>query len=144
MFTNPALCLGTDGSTGWIHDHGDGKWTTLSVYGMYVYKPRAIREPLHQCTLYRMNTIAVQETRLHGSDIMDMRTHTIFKSGKFGGGHELGAFVVDKKFKQQVINFKSIDERLCAIRIQTKFYKMWLINVHAPIKRTKRIQKDEF
>jgi hypothetical protein len=64
---------------------------------------------------------------------MDMKSHTLFYSGKEEGTREFGvAFVVERNMKQNVLDFKAIDKRLCILKIKTKFYNQSCINVCAP------------
>ena len=51
---------------------------------------------------------------------------------------------MNKQLKDHVIGFKPINERLCAIRIKTRFANLWLINAHAPTEVKEDAIKDEF
>jgi hypothetical protein len=42
------------------------------------------------------------------------------------------AFVVDRNMKQNVLDFKAVDERICVLRIKAKFQNISLIDMHAP------------
>jgi len=43
---------------------------------------------------------------------MDMKSHTLFYSGKEKGVREFGvAFVVERNMKRNVLDFKAVDER---------------------------------
>ena len=60
-------------------------------------------------------------------------THTHFYSGKIKGTREFGvAFVVVRTMKRNVIDFKTVDKRLCILKIKTKFHNCSCINAHAP------------
>jgi len=55
--------------------------------------------------------MALQETSRQGKDIMDMKSHTLFCSGKEEGTRESGvAFVVERNMKQNVLDFRAVDE----------------------------------
>lgn len=41
-------------------------------------------------------------------------------------------FVVERNMKRNVLYFKAADERMCIVRIKTKFHNLHLISVHAP------------
>jgi endonuclease/exonuclease/phosphatase family metal-dependent hydrolase/ribosomal protein S28E/S33 len=105
----------------------------------------ALKSLLEQVDKYNIDVAALQETKWLGSEITDMKSYTIFKSGKPSGNREFGvAFIVNKKFKQLVTDFKPINERLCALRIKTTFFNVWLINIHAPTEDKDDDIKDEF
>jgi hypothetical protein len=53
------------------------------------------------------------ETRWRAKGVMDTKTHTIFYSGKEKGAHEAGvAFLVDKNMKQNILDFKPVNENV--------------------------------
>lgn len=59
--------------------------------------------------------------------------------------HELGTgFVITKRIKHLVLDFKPVSPRLCYIRIKGKFFNYSLINVHAPIEDTSEEEKDVY
>jgi len=79
---------------------------------------------LFQLKEYRLAMMALQETRWQDEDIMDMKSHTLFYSGKEEGTGEFGvAFVVERNMKRNVLDFKAVDERICVLRIKTRFPK---------------------
>ena len=66
---------------------------------------------LSQLKEYKLAIMALQETRWQGTDIMDMKSHTLFYSSKEGGTREYGvAFVVERNVKLDVLDFKAVDE----------------------------------
>jgi endonuclease/exonuclease/phosphatase family metal-dependent hydrolase len=55
------------------------------------------------------------------------------------------AFLVDSKFNHiMLINFTPINERLCVIRIKSRFFNFSLINKHAPTNDSEEEAKDQF
>jgi exonuclease III len=100
---------------------------------------------LSQLKEYRLARTALQETRWQCKDIMDMKSHTLFYSGKEKGVREFGvAFVVERNMKRNVLDFKAVDEQTCVLRIKTRFQNMSLINVHAPTKEKEESEKEAF
>jgi exonuclease III len=95
------------------------------------YKTGALLSLLSQLKEYRLAITAIQETRWQGRD---MKSHTLFYSNKEEGSRDFGvAFVVERNMKRNVLDFKAVDERMCVLRIKTKFKNLSLINVHTPI-----------
>ena len=70
---------------------------------------------LSQLNQYRLDITSLQEMRLRATDVMDMKSHTYFQS-----------------MKRKVLDFKTEDDRICILRIKTKFKTLSFINVHAP------------
>jgi hypothetical protein len=68
---------------------------------------------LSQVKEYRVAITAMQETRWQGKDIKDMKSNTLFYSGKEEGIREFGVtFVVERNMKRNVLDFKAVDERM--------------------------------
>ena len=110
-----------------------------------MFKPGALLSLLSQLKQYKLDITALQETRWQGKDIMDMKSHTLFYSGKEEGTREFGvAFIVERNMKRNVLDFKAVDERICVLRIKTKFHNLSFINVHAPTEEKEEIEKEVF
>ncbi|GFG37136.1 hypothetical protein Cfor_05796 [Coptotermes formosanus] len=76
---------------------------------------------------------------------MDMKSHTLFYSGKEKETGESGvSFVVDRSTKRNILDFQAVGERTCVLRIQTTFLYLSFINVYAPIQENKEIEKEAF
>ena len=117
-----------------------GTWNVRTLF-----KTGALLSLLSQLKEYRLDITALQETRWQGKDIMDMKSHTLFYSGKEKGTREFGvAFIVERNMKKNVLDFKAVDERICVLRIKTKFQNVSLINVHAPTEEKEETEKEAF
>jgi endonuclease/exonuclease/phosphatase family metal-dependent hydrolase len=46
--------------------------------------------------------------------------------------------------KRNVLDFKTIDERICVLSIKTKFQNIIFINVHAPTEEKEQLEKEAF
>jgi len=103
-----------------------------------LFRTGALLSLLSQLKQYKLDITALQETRWQGKDILHMKSHTLFYSSKEEGTRKFGvAFVVDRNMKRNVLDFKAINERICVLRIKTKFHNLSLINVHARSHRRK-------
>ena len=86
-----------------------GTWNVRTLF-----MTGALLSLFSQLKEYRLAITALQETRWPGKDIMDMKSHTLFYSGKEKGVREFGvAFVVERNMKRNVLDFKAVDERMC-------------------------------
>jgi hypothetical protein len=84
-----------------------------------ICKTGALLSLLCQLKEYRIVITALQETRWQCKDIMDMKSRTLFYSGKERGTREFGvAFVVERNMKRTGLDFKAVDERMCVLRIK--------------------------
>ena len=110
-----------------------------------MYRTGALQSLLLEIQKYKIDLLAIQETRWMGKGVYDYKGYSIFYSGKENGAHEFGtAFIVSQNIKNSVIDFKPVDERICAIRLKTKFHNTWVINVHGPTKNKPDDIKDHF
>jgi hypothetical protein len=70
--------------------------------------------------------------------------HTIFQSGKSNGKREFGIeFIVNKEMKKNIPGFTPVSERICRLRVKTRFLNLSVINVHAPTEDKDETEKDE-
>jgi hypothetical protein len=83
-----------------------------------LFKSGALISLLSQLKKYKLGITALQETRWQGKGIIDM--------------------------KRNVLDCKAGDERMCALRIKTKFQNVSFINVHAPTEEKEEIEKEVF
>lgn len=58
---------------------------------------------------------------------------------------ELGvAFIVKKGMKENILDFKPINERICLLRLKIKFFNLSIINIHAEMEEKDDITKESF
>lgn len=65
----------------------------------------------------------MQETRWSKTGTFDIATHTVFRCSNT----ELGVAIVNQTIKQNVTDFKSVNNRICLLRIKTKSFNMIVI-----------------
>ncbi|XP_018575218.1 craniofacial development protein 2-like [Anoplophora glabripennis] len=80
---------------------------------------------------YNVDILALQETKQKGKTITEVEDHTFFNSGVENRRLGVG-FIVNNRFKNEVIEFEGVSDRICRIRIKGQFRKINIINVHAP------------
>jgi hypothetical protein len=57
-----------------------------------------------------------------------MKSHILFYSEKEKGTTDFGvAFVVNRSMKRNVLDCKAVDDRICILRIKTKFHNLIMI-----------------
>jgi len=99
---------------------------------------------LSQLDSYKMGFTAIQETRWTGERIIDKKNHTIFyscvrKHHMFGTG-----FIVNKRIKHLVRDFKAKTPRICTIHVGGLLFNYSLICVHAPTEEKDDDEKHNF
>lgn len=98
---------------------------TWNVRG--TYSEGAIKNLTNEAKRYKLDIIALQETKQKGNDIVDMKEYIFFKSG--GENRRLGTgFLINKRIAQEVLEFRPISDRICYIRIRGQQRKLSFIN----------------
>jgi exonuclease III len=94
---------------------------------------------------YRCNITAIQETKLKGNNSFVTRNgYSVFLSnGERGRVHGVG-FIVDKRWSDKVIDWTPINDRLCVLRVRTKFFNLSVINCYAPHNEHADNEKEAF
>lgn len=94
----------------------------------------------------KLDITAIQENRWTGKSLVLGQEYTFYYSGNDGSKRrEFGTgFVVFGKARDSVIDFNPINERICTLRVRTKFFNLTLINVHAPTEEKTDEVKDLF
>jgi hypothetical protein len=93
---------------------------------------------------YRVDITAVQEICWLGQGILERRDCNVYYSCQ-KNSHEFGCgFVVNKKIKHLVMDFTSIDYRICILRVRGRFNNMSLICACAPTEEKSGNIKDTY
>jgi endonuclease/exonuclease/phosphatase family metal-dependent hydrolase len=116
-----------------------GTWNVRTLY-----RGGVLGELTAEMRRYKVDIMAIQETRWLGNETFDNRTHTILHSGNTRRHEFRVAFVIDQKVKNTIINFKPINERMCILRIKTRFFNVSLLNIHAETEDKDEATKDAF
>ena len=93
---------------------------------------------------HKMDITAIQEVRWTDEGIIDKKNHIIFYRGDkkhrmFGTG-----FIVNKRIKHLVRDFKAKTPRICKIRVGGLFFKYSPICIHAQTEEKDDDEKDNF
>jgi hypothetical protein len=91
---------------------------------MYDHYTGGLRITINELRKYKIALAAIQETRWNKftPQAYTSNGYNIYSSS-LANNHGLGtAFLVDSKFNYMVINFTSINERLCVIRIKGRIF----------------------
>jgi len=116
-----------------------GTWNVRSLFWS-----GAIKVLHKELSKLDFDIVALQETLL-GSGIQKFDNFTLLNSGSESKKHEFGCkFYVRGEFFKYVKDFKTINERICYLRLKTKWFSCTLGNVHAPTKEKTEEVKEEF
>jgi exonuclease III len=95
------------------------------------------------CTHYKIELLAIQETKQTGTFIKEMGENLFFNSGN--ENRKLGVgFLVSKQLQSEITEFKAVTNRLCKIRIRGRYRQISIINVHCPTEEKEYEEKEKF
>ncbi|XP_018357102.1 PREDICTED: uncharacterized protein LOC108757188 [Trachymyrmex septentrionalis] len=115
-----------------------GTWNVRSLY-----RPGAFQSMVGEVEKYGVEVVALQETRWAGEGSLNAGSYTLH----YGGSeiHSLGiGFMINRKILSAVKDIKFINERLGLLVVQGRWYKIAIINVHAPTEDKDGEIKDGF
>lgn len=114
---------------------------TWNVRG--TFEEGAIKRLTNELKKYKVDVVALQETKQKGNDISDINGYTFFKSG--GADRRLGSgFMVSDKIRAAVVNFQPISDRISCLRLKGKYQNISLVNIHAPTEKKQLEVKEQF
>ena len=108
-------------------------------------EPGSLEALLVELRHYRCNITALQETKWKGSVVSEEKGFAIFSSGcRTRAEFSATSFVVDAKWKGNVIGWIPIHGRLRVLRVKGKFFNYSIINAHAPHNERDEETKESF
>lgn len=114
---------------------------TWNVQG--TFEPGALKKLVSEIKKNKLDIVALQETKQKNNEIMVIDEYTFLNSGS--DSRILGTgFIISKEIKAAVVEFKAVSDRICILRFKSKYQKISLINVHAPIEDAEDEKKEEF
>ncbi|PSN58148.1 Craniofacial development protein 2 [Blattella germanica] len=121
-----------------VYDLFLATWNTLSLF-----RSGALKQLKSELLKYNIAIAALQEIRWKGDGIMDSGDFTLcYSGGKYN--HFGTGFLINKKYKDAIMGFEAIDERMCTLRVRGRFNNTTILNVHAPTEEKEDEIKDEF
>lgn len=116
-----------------------GTWNVLSLF-----RTGAVKQLQRQCDKYGLDILAIQEIRWRESNIADFGNYTFFNSASSCRNTHGTGFVIRKKVKSEIIDFRAVNERICILRLRARFFNVTLFSVHAPTEDAEEEHKNVF
>lgn len=102
-----------------------------------------MKEVIDQQSKYRIDIMAVQEIRMIGKGTIKSDGHVLYYCGNVG--HTFGTgFIVGRRVREKIIEFKPVNERMCALRVRGSAFNISFICAHAPTEEKDETTKDQF
>jgi hypothetical protein len=107
-------------------------------------KPGKMQELAEELGKTRLEIVAVQETRWSGTTLIKKKYLSFYYSGtKDQIGQPGIGFILFRGIVNNVIRYEEINERLCKIRMKSKYNNMTLINMCAPTEDKTDVEKEK-
>lgn len=103
----------------------------------------ALADLKEQMAKYKIKIAALQEVRWTGEGVIRSGNFSMFYSGGDNRRNGTG-FLVDNTMVSAVLDFKAVSDRLCTIRIKSRFFNITIISVYAPTEESEEDVKDMF
>ncbi|XP_060881722.1 craniofacial development protein 2-like [Metopolophium dirhodum] len=121
-----------------LKDFTTGTWNVRTLY-----KPGNLTTAILELERYRLDIIAIQEVRWTGEGSLKIGNWTVFHSG--GDEHQGGvSFIVNDKILHRVKKFKAVNDRICHMELECRWFNVILINGYAPTEDKEDEVKDIF
>jgi exonuclease III len=96
-------------------------------------QPRKMQEVVQEMARYKIDIMALQEIRWQGTARIDKLEFTIIDNGPQKRTGQLGTgFMITRKMKASMMEYKTINDRVCKLRMKGRYKNITIISVHAP------------
>lgn len=123
-----------------------GKETIFNIASWNVrstYAEGALRNLTHEMSRYKIDLLAIQETKQESEFITEIENFIFMNSG--GATRMLGTgFMISKEYAKSIKKFYAISERMCYLRIKTEKGNLSILNIHAPCETEEEEIKDRY
>jgi exonuclease III len=121
----------------------DLKFGTWNVQTML--QPGKMMEIGDEVLKLGIDLVALQEIRWQGHGEINKKNFTVIYSGPENRTGQNGTgFIISRKIKENILEYKPINDRLCRIRIKGKFRNLTIISAYAPTEDKGEEEKVEF
>ena len=116
-----------------------GSWNVKTLLKM-----GRMEEVAREMLRYRIGVLALQEIRWGGEGRIDKERYTFFYGGESKQGENGTGFMIDRRYRERIIEFKKINSRISILRMRNKIANITIVNIYAPTEESDEEKKNEF
>jgi endonuclease/exonuclease/phosphatase family metal-dependent hydrolase len=116
-----------------------GTWNVRTMLA-----PGKMSETAREMRRYKIEILAIQETRWSGKGKIDKTNFTLYYAGEKKQGKNGTAFLVEGGIRNKIMQYEAVDGRISWIRIENKQANITIINAYAPTENSKEEEKTKF
>lgn len=116
-----------------------GTWNVRTLLKM-----GRMEEVAREMLRYRLGVLALQEIRWGGEGRIDKERYTFFYGGESKQGENGTGFMIDRRYRERIIEFKKINSRISMLRMKNKIANITIVNIYAPTEESDEEKKNEF
>jgi exonuclease III len=114
-----------------------GTWNVRTMLA-----PGKMSETAREMRRYKIEILAIQETRWPGKGKIDKTNFTLYYAGEKKQGKNGTAFLVGGGIRNKIMQYEAVDGRISWIRIENKQANITIINAYAPTENSKEEEKN--
>ena len=120
------------------NDIAMGTWNVRTLI-----REGALQETIREMEKEGLAILALQEIRWKGQGEHSKNGHTLYFSGTNDNSSKYGTgFLVNNQLKKSILGFYPINERMCKLKIKSRFNNLSIINVYAPTEDSEDNEKE--
>ena len=116
-----------------------GTWNVKSML-----KPGKMEEVAREMLRYKIDILALQEIRWKAEGRIDKNNYTFLYGGETKQGKNGTGFMIKKKFKERIMEYRRINGRISVLRVKNKIANITIVNGYAPTEESGEDEKDAF
>ena len=121
------------------------KDTTMATCNVRtMMQPGKMQEIANEMIRNKIDVLALQEMWWQGQRRINKHEYTVLYSRPENRKGQLGtSFMITLPMRKSLLEFETVNERICRIRIKGRYRNITIISTHAPMEEKEEYEKEE-